>query len=238
MRISCGLFVAFYELSCIFLTCHLRRRFMNTAYKALLGTLRLLFSTADDCYYSDCYDNWDPTALSCIKSHRQIRLFGMCADWVATIEYLYWKPFVENAHAAQLLVAENYTLSETNVTGKLTNMPVDPHFNWKSGFRLGIGYNFPCDKWGVAFIWTHYMTMVDTFLNGNATVTNPVSGTYVVNGENPAPYFITGDYLRPFSIPLSAFLTPHGISSSTRSTLNFLETSLLALPFQCAPMLV
>jgi len=30
-----------------------------------------------------------------------------------------------------------------------------PHFRWDWGFRLGLGYNLPCDCWGIAVYWTH-----------------------------------------------------------------------------------
>jgi hypothetical protein len=121
---------------------------------------------------------------------------------VSTLEYIYWKPFVENAHAAQELRAIDYRVDQENaegtfVNGYLSNTPKDYKFNWDSGFRVGLGYNFPCDKWGVVFVWTHYRTEVESRLNGSAAV--ELSGTTeVTNAKVPAPYFIIGDYLSPF----------------------------------------
>jgi hypothetical protein len=39
-----------------------------------------------------------------------------------------------------------------------------PNFNWKPGFRLGLGYNIPFDQWDLYFTWTR----LETEANGHA----------------------------------------------------------------------
>lgn len=153
------------------------------------------------CSLDPCFD-WNPCSFPYGLNPPPISPSWDCCDWVATLEYLYWKPFVENAHAAQVQEAIDYHFDEpgnngTFADGFLSNRPKDYKFDWDSGFRVGLGYNFPCDKWGVIFVWTHYLTDVDARLNGSSDVRSS-GNTYTVNADVPAPYFMMGDFLRPF----------------------------------------
>lgn len=155
----------------------------------------------DFCSLDPCFE-WNPCSLPYGLNPPPVCPNWDCCDWVATLEYLYWKPFVENAHAAQEQQAIDYRVDHSSAQGTfangyLANRPKDYKFNWDSGFRVGLGYNFPCDKWGMIFVWTHYRTAIDSRLNGSASIDESGS-TDLLNAKIPAPYFIMGDYLEPF----------------------------------------
>ncbi len=158
----------------------------------------------DDFQCSDGCD-WDPCCMPYGLNPPLVCPTWNCCDWVGTLEYLYWKPFVENAHVTQVLEAHNFRFdSDTGAytSGKLTNRPKDYKFEWDGGFRVGLGYNFPCDKWGIALIWTHYQTEFSSLFQGSGCT----QGSEGIDAAVPAPYFLVGDLLRPFLYATSARL--------------------------------
>ncbi len=79
--------------------------------------------------------------------------------WFGEIEYLYWKPHVENAHAAEVITADYIDFSPSVNTRTISKSEMkDFNYEWDSGFRVGLGIGLPCDKWGISLKWSHYNT--------------------------------------------------------------------------------
>lgn len=99
--------------------------------KWLLCTLSLLnlHVGAQECYQECCYDNCCPDSNGPYVS----------------ASYLYWYSKLE-----QLPIV---------IQGDLSNGSDDSlqemNFDWKSGFKVGAGYNLPSNKWDVFLNWTH-----------------------------------------------------------------------------------
>ena len=68
----------------------------------------------------------------------------------------------------------------------------DYNFNWDSGFRIGLGYGFPCDTWGLALVWTHYRT--DAFFSDSGfSSVGELGSAEIIDGiQMPVPNFISG----------------------------------------------
>jgi hypothetical protein len=67
-------------------------------------------------------------------------------------EWLYWQPSETGLGYA---INQNGFIPEQPETMGVGNV-ANPSFEWKSGFRLGIGYNIPRDQWAVNLLWTAY----------------------------------------------------------------------------------
>ncbi len=95
-----------------------------------------------------------------------------CADFTVSAEWLYWKPCAEEL---ELGVTKTTTL----VTGTSSVIPptvTNSHenhldFKWDSGFRLGIGYNLPCDGWDLALKWTYFDSKAHDSLDPDGSFT-------------------------------------------------------------------
>lgn len=72
---------------------------------------------------------------------------GGCGSFVLTGEYLYWK-------AEQ--TGMTYAIGLDNLTDNTTITDFHQHFDWSSAFRIGVGYDFPCNCFGLNFSWTRY----------------------------------------------------------------------------------
>jgi hypothetical protein len=74
-------------------------------------------------------------------------------DVVITVAGLYW-----NARQAGLEYAINTeVINENEERPYLIDAEYkNPQFEWDFGFKLGLGYNTPCDGWDVGVIWTHF----------------------------------------------------------------------------------
>lgn len=83
-----------------------------------------------------------------------------CGDWAVRADVLYWTSSVDNGlpygvvvHAPPVSIPTNGRAESEIEIGKL-------NFEWNVGFRLGLGYGFPCDcdGWDAEVIWTHLRT--------------------------------------------------------------------------------
>ncbi len=125
-----------------------------------------------------------------------------CSDcnWYGEISYLYWKPYIENAHAAEVVSTDRIVASsdQPNATlgGATRTENKDFKFDWDSGFRVGLGIGFPCDKWGIAVNWTHYRTDASYSDRGNSTITSDGNNTLITNAKIPLPGFYNDQSIR------------------------------------------
>lgn len=115
-----------------------------------------------------------------------------CGCYELSAEYLYWQPTQSGMSYALGLEGAELTIS--------TSEDFHQKFKWGSGFRLGIGYDFPCDSYGLSFSWTRFHNHV--------------------TGSDFAPVIIATELLSPF---LSTFLIGgnNGGVASTRWSLHF-----------------
>ena|SRR3990167_4809322 len=75
-------------------------------------------------------------------------------DWnlFAEGDWLYWK--ANETGLGYALNQEGFDPNHIELMG--FGDVVNPHFYWESGFRLGLGYNFPRDQWTLQLLWTWY----------------------------------------------------------------------------------
>ncbi len=66
-----------------------------------------------------------------------------------TGEYLYWHPY-ENGLG--------YVLQDSIANETSSNRKIAPHFQWDSGFRVGIGGRLPHDVWELSVKWTRFLS--------------------------------------------------------------------------------
>ncbi len=131
----------------------------------------------------------------------------------ATADYLYWL-----AQEEGLSYATNLTLNSiTNERkGKVENL----HFQWDSGFRAGIGYRMPHDRWELFANWTHFITAADAQISAFsdylypewATMVEPTSTnlvTYIDARWDLHLNLIDGEIARVFQATNCLSLRPH-----------------------------
>lgn len=77
---------------------------------------------------------------------------------------LFWKPLQEGLDFFQstsissgLVTVDTATAFQEAITSRANDHTL--HFDWRCGFRLGLGYGFGCGKWNgwdISSAWTHY----------------------------------------------------------------------------------
>lgn len=87
-------------------------------------------------------------------------------------DVLYWK-----AHLSALeLDAGRTSMSEVITDGvsifTTDEFDTDPHFKWKTGYRIAAGYQFDCSNWELAAIWTHFQDNGNKNISEDSTTTN------------------------------------------------------------------
>lgn len=105
------------------------------------------------------------------------------ADLFITADALFWR-----AEEDGLEFAEE-TFQDTNNPANLTDGRVlNPNFDWKWGFRVGIGYNMPHDGWDLYLDWVRFTSRnhKDNNVNPPATPAVPTSTMFAINGSNSA----------------------------------------------------
>ncbi len=82
-----------------------------------------------------------------------VRPYTCGGDVVITVAGFYW-----NAHQDGLEYAiETNSAPAANGSVNIFNGEFKkPHAHWRPGFKLGLGYNSPCDGWDVNLLWTHF----------------------------------------------------------------------------------
>lgn len=163
-----------------------KKALITSALVAIVGVQNLSAAQINNCadWNPCCFDyglNPPPTCPTCCG-----------CTWYGEIDYLYWKPYVENASPCTVVKSDHVALrsQDTNSTSNTSTRNKDFPFDWDSGYRVALGYGFPCDKWGLALTWSHYRT--DAFLAENGFA-HPNSATKV-------------QFVDDFSMPLIGFV--------------------------------
>lgn len=134
---------------------------------------------------------------------RLILLIGLAAwgqasaenNFSAHVDLLYWK-----AHEKSLILTNKK--SPIFFTDDFTKAKViHPHFDWNLGYRIGVGYSFPCSPWKATLDWTHYDTKVRQH---RATNSNDLTNVNNQQGMFPiwalSDDIIAGDYISKASL--------------------------------------
>ena len=90
----------------------------------------------------------------------------------------------------------------------------NPSFKWNFGFKLGLGYNTPCDGWDIGILWTNY--------NGRASSHNESEADDNTTLITLWSDFQLGDNSGPFYYPLFA----SDINTSWKLKLNLIDIEL------------
>jgi hypothetical protein len=109
------------------------------------------------------------------SSYLQANVEQCCCEtfnFFAIGEYLYWNTNISGLEAnfgksslAQT-TTDNATLAET------TTFDRDPHFDWNSGYRIGIGMQLPNENITVEAIWTQFSNCIHRKSSGNNRIVN------------------------------------------------------------------
>lgn len=111
---------------------------------------------ADVACHADC----TPNISNCQNS---------CGQWSFEADVLYWTACEEGlTYGSETDANLNPFSAARSQTARLPLIfPIDPtyitkkkhpHTRWDLGYRLGLGYQFPCECWNADFIWTHFNT--------------------------------------------------------------------------------
>ena len=103
-----------------------------------------------------------------------------------TGDYLYWKAEQEGLTFAE---TSKNRVPFTVEDGKIFN----PDFDWASGFRVGMGYNFRYDGWDLYLQWTDYA--VETSPHVHAPKNGQLYALWsTAHGVNPSYYALEACY--------------------------------------------
>lgn len=170
----------------------------------MLGALALSWNIS--CIAEElapCYaycPKWDPCSMPYGLNAPLVRPVADCCNWTASLDYLYWRPFVENNVAAQLIITDRFSLFlNLDARTHIMNQQKDLKYDWDSGFRVGLGYALPCDRWVFNVAWTHYRTDANLTETGYNEREDLVPGTPLITGKMPLiSGLIQGSSLLPF----------------------------------------
>jgi len=103
------------------------------------------YTNSEGCYGEERYVELPcEDALQTIPSKE-------CGTWYFLADYLYWKPCPDGAF--DYVKAERHG-SENNV--KVHSDTKSAIGEAETGFRLGVGYQFPCSDWDIGVRWLHF----------------------------------------------------------------------------------
>jgi|GEM_PF-3108961 len=88
-----------------------------------------------------------------------------CSGWYVDAAVICWKSNQEGISAGTLNTlaqgtngANSIASGDLDFIGTTESQQVYPRFEWDAGFKLGIGYQLPCDSWSVGLEYTYYQT--------------------------------------------------------------------------------
>ena len=166
----------------------LKKSLVISGLTALLGMPAVQAADCGDC------NEWNPCSFDYGLNPPPVRPQCWGCTWYGDIEYIYWKPYVDNAQAADLLTADSVpTHGFQHNTTNYTSTPQDFRFDWDSGFRVGLGYGFPEDKWGLSLTWTHYRT--DACFDASGFGTYSSGSSLQTNVKVPLPGFLDSGFV-------------------------------------------
>jgi hypothetical protein len=159
-----------------------------TATVAMTGALSaddFFYNNSDECCYQYGYT---------VPAHVEDECG--CSDFCINAEWLYWKPSGEELEygITKFTNTDISTIPPSTYTRSHTD---NVDFKWDSGFRLGIGYNFPCDGWDLVLNWTYFRGKAHDKTFSTAPV---LSGTTTVSsGTLFVPTWTGVDFPGPIS---------------------------------------
>jgi hypothetical protein len=125
-----------------------------------------------------------------------------CGHWMLEVDLLYW-----TACEGGLTYGSDDRASAFGTAGTFTeyqSKKKHPHQRWDLGFRIGLGFQFPCECWDASLIWTNFDTdghgKYDEPAAGNQWFTpawNSIPGTGVVGGN-----LLGGNVISPTTFPV------------------------------------
>lgn len=81
-----------------------------------------------------------------------------CGKGFIGIDFLYWRTFEGGLDSCCPCAVSNVITTDGDIISKFSGRGEDFNFKWKPGFRLGVGYEFACNKWCVGAFWTRFHT--------------------------------------------------------------------------------
>lgn len=79
-----------------------------------------------------------------------------CGKFFVGAELLYWRAFESGLDECVPGRSSDTITSDGKVISTFDGRSREPDFRWNPGFRIGAGYEFGCNCWDVAAIWTHF----------------------------------------------------------------------------------
>lgn len=155
-------------------------RSWNLAYTLCLAILMPFAASGNEC---EDYCEVEP----CMIPVGNFQIYG---------DYLYWKVSQDQMQYAAVLpggiqqIIQDFQTQESSVRVSEKLKIIDPKFDFQSGFRIGLGYIFPCSNWDVQLAWTsiHEKThsQVSNRDQGIIPLAMPVSSIFGFINRDPA----------------------------------------------------
>lgn len=98
---------------------------------------------------------------------RNLKLYGEFLWWKVSQEKMQYTALFETGFfgtpGAEVAANDSPEAADLLITtAPLKIRVVEPSFTWRPGFRVGIGYDFPCSNWDVGFAWTSLHQKIDS----------------------------------------------------------------------------
>lgn len=106
-----------------------------------------------------------------------------CGTFHVYADYLYWKPVQDQMAYAMKAPIELAPSGDLPTSGLIKAKVVQPSFKYRSGFRVGVGYDFPCTFWDTQVSWTSLHDKVKSRVSGTNRVL-PLSGFLLVTDSD------------------------------------------------------
>lgn len=128
---------------------------MWTAMAASLVAVSGIVSAAGPQYAVDCVQPTQPCELPCNPCNP---CDTGCGRWAFDVELLYWTACEGGLTYGSESEGHTFGTSTSGAETEYFTKKKHPHTRWDLGWRLGIGYQFPCECWDATLIWTHFDT--------------------------------------------------------------------------------
>lgn len=194
-------------------------KYFKNLLKAPFASLAVVAVTATQGLFGGCQTGccWDYAVNPPL-------VYADCCEcnWMGSLDYLYWKTFEDDLNFGSVISRDDQFDNHHRRTYDFTNKEVN--FDWDSGFRIALGYSFPCDCWELSLDWTHYRT--DANRSINVASDNTTNDIFI----NP-PFLDSISYFQAFN---TSGITTSSLSGSW--TLQFNQVDLtFARNFQVGP---
>lgn len=130
------------------------------------------------------FDNNQPygDSLGCCPCGPVRPCVNPCGNWFVDAEFLYWNVSEQGLEYGTEVVTTPSSIADSFVAGKAHHISD----SWEPGFRVGIGYDLPCDGWDVVAYYTNLYSKSHShhFFDPTVSSFNPQYSTFPSRGSS------------------------------------------------------